>query len=401
MNEIKEQIEKLKQMQQFPRYYLANYFEDLKAQVDLYFAKNLKEQKDKYLEIIRNIESFEQEAYNKWNSKSINTFDEEIKSIEENLDDYSNLSYLSDLIDHFKYKIEKKMFSNKTILFIEQDSRFMRVFMGEPYLLIVNDEFFRKGIEFQKKILTRNELSEFILYYKISENHQFCNGKNVIFNLDIDIMNNTRIDVYNLKIKELGSNIFNGLTNLTKIKFMGNGIKELNTNIFNGLMNLQEINFNNNKIKELHPNIFNGLVNLKIIKFCKNKIKKIGTNLFNGLINLEFISFFDNYIKELHPNLLNGLTKLREVVFAWNKIKEIPINLFTGLDKLESINLSKNEFQILNDLNLFNGCACLKTINLSLNEIEKFDVNIFAGLKKFEKFVDDDDEFHSYCQIYS
>ena len=84
MEEIKKQIDELKQKQQFPRYYLSKYFDELKAQVDIKYALKLDE-KEKYLEIIKNIESFEQDAYNKWNSKTITTFDNEINSIEEKL----------------------------------------------------------------------------------------------------------------------------------------------------------------------------------------------------------------------------------------------------------------------------------------------------------------------------
>ncbi len=41
MNEIINQIEELKQMQRFPRYYLSKYFEELKTQVDTKILKNI------------------------------------------------------------------------------------------------------------------------------------------------------------------------------------------------------------------------------------------------------------------------------------------------------------------------------------------------------------------------
>ncbi len=62
MNEIINQIEELKQMQQFPRYYLSKYFEELKTQVDTKYALKLDE-KGKYLEIINRIESFKRVKY--------------------------------------------------------------------------------------------------------------------------------------------------------------------------------------------------------------------------------------------------------------------------------------------------------------------------------------------------
>lgn len=45
-----------------PKLYLANYFKDLKSQVDLIFAQLNKN--EKYLETIKQIELFEQNSYN-------------------------------------------------------------------------------------------------------------------------------------------------------------------------------------------------------------------------------------------------------------------------------------------------------------------------------------------------
>jgi tRNA(Glu) U13 pseudouridine synthase TruD len=115
MNDIKDKIDELKQMQKFPNYYLSQYFGELKAQVDTKYA--LKEdERDKYLEIITNIESFEQNVYKKWSSKSINTYDNEIKSIEDQLIAKQSiltssislviaLTKITKLIDEVKYKI--------------------------------------------------------------------------------------------------------------------------------------------------------------------------------------------------------------------------------------------------------------------------------------------------------
>jgi len=79
MNEILNQIDELKQMQQFPRFYLSKYFDELKNQIDTKYALK-QDEKNKYLEIIKNIESFEQDAYNKWSSKSINTCDNDYRN---------------------------------------------------------------------------------------------------------------------------------------------------------------------------------------------------------------------------------------------------------------------------------------------------------------------------------
>ncbi len=64
---------------------------------------------NKYLEIIKNIEIFEQDAYKK--CKSINTFDNEINSIEDKLN-VLNSTELTELIDELKNQIEIVLFSN-------------------------------------------------------------------------------------------------------------------------------------------------------------------------------------------------------------------------------------------------------------------------------------------------
>ncbi len=96
----------------------------MKTQVDTKYALKLNE-KDKYLEIINSIESFEQDAYNKWSSKRINTYDDEIKLIEDELNNnLNNVIDVTKLIGEFKLKVEKMIFSNKTILLVDEKTRF-------------------------------------------------------------------------------------------------------------------------------------------------------------------------------------------------------------------------------------------------------------------------------------
>jgi len=102
MEKIKEE---LKLMQSNPNFYLANYFQDLKQKVDLTFNQTDKlNEKAKYLEIINKIEKIEQDYYQR--TKSFNTFDQEIESLEEQS------------TDDLKYKLEEKLFQNKSIFFL-------------------------------------------------------------------------------------------------------------------------------------------------------------------------------------------------------------------------------------------------------------------------------------------
>jgi hypothetical protein len=135
------EINELKQMQQCPTDYLSKYFYELKLKVDSEYALKLDE-KDKYLEIINSIESFEQDAYNKLSSKPINTYENEIKLIEEKFNNNKNVNLIDilDSINELTYKIEKSLFSNKSILYIDKNSRF-KFNINSSFLLIINDEY--------------------------------------------------------------------------------------------------------------------------------------------------------------------------------------------------------------------------------------------------------------------
>jgi hypothetical protein len=172
MNVIMNQIDELKKMQQFPRSYLSNYFDGLKRQIDLKCALNLDEQ-DKYLEIIKIIESFEQDAYKTCRSFSI--YDKEIKSIEDKLN-VLNLTQISKLIDELKYKIEREIFSNKSIFFFEElypaEHYALLEACFNSFLVIINDEYIRKERSYfayyhDYKILTREKLKE--KYFQINQ----------------------------------------------------------------------------------------------------------------------------------------------------------------------------------------------------------------------------------------
>ena len=69
--------EELKLLQSNPRLYLANYFQDLKRDVDLkFFGKESVDEKVKYLEIINKIEEIEKDYYNR--TRPFKTFGRDI-----------------------------------------------------------------------------------------------------------------------------------------------------------------------------------------------------------------------------------------------------------------------------------------------------------------------------------
>ncbi len=372
-------MEDLKLMQKHPRFYLASYFSDLKTEVDLEFALKPNE-KVKYLEIINKIESIENEFYNK------------IKPFNEIHCDLNN-------IDEVKYNIEKKIFSNKSFMFLKDYG-----VEKETFLLIINDEYLRKSTfdSNQLDYFNREKLISYFLKQKLSQMR-----KTSILCVNIDIISQTLIFIPMAKINYINSNTFNGLINLKEINltgnelkeihkdtlnglinlkvvnFGGNQIKELNAELFKNLTNLETIYFHCNEIKELNSNIFNGLVKLKNIYFGKNLISNLNENIFNGLDSLERISFYFNQIKELHPLLFNNLNELKELHFNGNEIKELNENTFHGLSKLKEIDFYFNKIKSLTR-NVLNGLISLEKINFGRNEIKELDENIFKDLSNLE-----------------
>ncbi len=233
-----------------------------------------------------------------------------------------DLTEITKQIDEVKFKIEKTLFSNKSILFIETKYR-------NSFLLIINDEFIQKSCidnDSDQKLVTRKELNGSILKNKLKNTN--TNSINIL-NLDIDIINQEEItflkhkitaqnerqgsNLFNNEIEEIHENTFNGLTRLKKIKFDENQIQRIDPNLFNGLVDLEIIDFKLNEIKEIHEKTFYGLTKLKKIHFSSNQIREIHSNLFNGLVDLEIIYFYNNQIEEIHERTFNGLTKLKEI----------------------------------------------------------------------------------------
>ena len=177
-----DQIDELKQMQKFPRFHLSKYFDDLKNEIDLKYALKLDEQV-KYLEIIKNIELFEQDAYKK--CKSFNTYDNDIKLIENKLKVF-NFVAITELIHELKYKIEKELFSNKSIFFYDKGTKY-------SFLVIINDEYIRKNncVEYyyMLKLLTKNKLNGWISNNIIERtpNKDSINVLNIDINKEEDI----------------------------------------------------------------------------------------------------------------------------------------------------------------------------------------------------------------------
>ena len=115
---------------------------DLKRDVNLAFELKL-DKYDEFLEIINTIELIENTTINK--IKPFDTFNKDIQSIERQQND---LNLLMIIIDEIKYEIERILFSNKSILFLNdllfiKDKRFFFNENNIKILLILNDIYLK------------------------------------------------------------------------------------------------------------------------------------------------------------------------------------------------------------------------------------------------------------------
>ena len=129
----------------------------------------------------------------------------------------NNVTDITKLIGEVKYKIEKIIFSNKTILFIDKKTRFNP--KSNSFLLIVNDEYISNSLivnDSDGKLITRNELYNFILEEIIKNTN--TDSINVL-NLEIDILNKKKINFTDNQIKEIYPNTLLKIINHLEIQF--------------------------------------------------------------------------------------------------------------------------------------------------------------------------------------
>jgi len=390
MNKLKQQLEELKLMQKKPKFYLANYFVDLRAQVDLELTFK-KDQNEKYMQIIQEIQSFESACLKL--TKTIYDFDEEIQIIEHQLvEEVIQENQIAAKIDFIEKKIEKVSFSNKTILFLNNYGK-----DKQSFLLIINDEYLRKKdindfikdhiepdiINFAKYVNRYgydNSDSESEWESNDDDDDDDDNGKTKI------IMAKEKLMIYflfkKLSLIKITPNVINleiSLINMKEIDFSGQNINELIPSTFNGLVNLNNINFSENKIKILHEKTFFGLTSLKSMNFSFNRLRKIHESTFNGLISLDYIDFRCNQLVEIHPSTFNGLLNLQSIVFASNHIEKVHEQTFSGLKNLYSICFSFNKIKEIHP-STFKGLKKLSQIVFSMNQIKEICLDMFDDL---------------------
>ncbi len=281
MNAIKIQLNEIKLMQQAPNIYLANYFTELKAEVDLEFISK-PDLQNIYSKTIEDIGLFEKDAYKKLKiHKPNNTFCSEIELIEEQLRNNSNIDQIFKSLDELKHELEEIIFSNKTIMFLNDSAQYK-----QTCLLIIEDKYVRKSNIFnESNVLTRD-----ILIFRLlkSQFHFYCRNKSDAVKYQNTLRVKFKPDRYTslvssnyevdpqIMISSFHSIDYKAFSNLTDLKqiVLKNliDVNEVNHKSFDGLINLKKFIFNHTKIVKIHFDLFNGLDSLEEIDFSNNRI---------------------------------------------------------------------------------------------------------------------------------
>ena len=147
-----KQIQKLKDRVELPSLYLGNYFIDLKNDIHqeiVSYQQNLQNDNPKIKELNQiwekmsaKIDSFEKQCINK--KHNLEEYKVRLKAIEVilNKGETINLEIIRDVIEDEEFRLNKYLFQNKTIAFINVDfvEESKRELINRK-LLIVNDEF--------------------------------------------------------------------------------------------------------------------------------------------------------------------------------------------------------------------------------------------------------------------
>lgn len=151
-------LEDLKSIFEIPRLHISNYFTDLRAEIDLAFIKDNNDQNcELWNEMIEIVNKHEKECLkkitkNKFSEQSTVDFMQKIDLIETNI---KNQIETKALIEDEKFKIEKMLFLNQTLIFLDVNNYKNMNLLKRSHLfklIAISDEFISKnGIDTLKK----------------------------------------------------------------------------------------------------------------------------------------------------------------------------------------------------------------------------------------------------------
>lgn len=428
MEQLKEKIysllkalDDLKTIFDAPKLFITNYFADFRSQIDLaairFIVSKTKIQNqteidkktlglinNNWLQIIQKLNQLEQEclknyAVNKLFSLEIK---ETIKVIENELNlGTRDFSRLEDLIYDQKYKLEKMLLMNQSLIFIARDQcrlddLFAKMDLNVTFgkLILVQNEYYgRKGVDYVLRKLNENLADERVNRNEILKSTHFISfikdrpklkpllSGDSVDELSIEYTKLNYINMSNQGLVSLDDNIFQDLDKLTQIQLNTNKLTHLNANTFSNLKNLTLLRLNSNKLTQLDPFLFRGLVNLEELYLNDNQLTSLDIRLFKSLTKLEILQLHGNQLASVDPAQFVGLDNLTQLTLNNNQLTQIHPDTFRPLNKLERLDLFQNKLTQL-DPRLFSNLVNLTELDLHHNSLSDLDSNVFKGLAR-------------------
>jgi Leucine-rich repeat (LRR) protein len=327
-----------------PRLHLLNFFDNLKFKVNKAFthkslnaignSKTKSELNKHLIEVLYRISEIEKECFTRQSTdqlpdqisieinKSFELIDDTLSKLKiYNENDYE---HLETLINQVKFKIKSILFNRNTILFIDEQSNFIKELNSEnlagKLLIIHNCILSNRYIDYLEKklkILTSDKLTYELISMNILQSIEYNNEH--IEEITLNKTNVTSLSFESMDILSIEIDAFMGLNNLIELNISNNRLEKIDSRVFNYLEKLEILKLNSNELYELEPTLFYTLGNLKFLDLSDNKLSFIHPALFFKLDKLEKLNLSSNRLKSIHPDILSKF-KDSDIDYSYNWI---------------------------------------------------------------------------------
>lgn len=178
--ELDEELERFKLLFECPRLYISDYFYDLKTEIDSAFAIKQSTTTDKNVlnsnwdKIIKKVESYETEClrvrktnkfdeeFHNYNIEAIKLLNSKLTDLKQGEQQENNAQMIKNLINENINKLEKNIFLNKTMMFLNESNCIIEIFDKLDYMtsagklvFITNEYFNKRNMQLIKKYYNR------------------------------------------------------------------------------------------------------------------------------------------------------------------------------------------------------------------------------------------------------
>lgn len=411
-----------------PKLYLVDFFDNLRAEVDIEYElssqkktksenapTNSKQLLEEYESIINKITSYERECLANCTTQSeernrvaetINEIECALKSLQKN--DVHKFSVIQKVFEETMLRFKRILFMNRSMIFLTRcDLKEIFELISGSNLRYSKLSLNKASFNFLLVIIKNTFMSHDFLDFNQGT---FLNGKNgldrvhfleelsrmkeasgSIISLNLNFNKSQESKTLDLKekliisngVQNLGPDLFKNMDQLITLSLRYNKLNSLDLHSFQGLSNLQSLDLSSNQIVRLEPNIFGSLKNVTSLDLSDNILTYVTIGSLAGLNNLEILDLSSNKIDTIDLLAFANLHNLLELNMANNRFHNLPEELFRYLTKLKVLNLSENRLngEEIN-VGLFKGLACLEELSLSGNKLKFIETDVLKSLFK-------------------